>query len=404
MQSSKEPKNNTTSLTGDLASMQTLGEVERRLLPLLRDNFDASLVVFYLFGQGPLEVLHLGGWSQLHDELMNFHQGSGSDWLRRASLEGPILRDRCALNEDEFKGSPFAAVLQGASAGHSRGLVISAKGEALGMITLFRSSRQSAFTAKHDDLLLTYAAPLADLMTRLIYERSIPEYQVVPLKMLDHLEEGVAVFDEDLRLVFANRSGWNHLRRVSRTKNHWRALPSPLQRQLRLVRELDRGPEQWSQRHNFAPLVLKDDNDVEIRFRTYPSKSETTRFYSVITSTVRTLPAASVDQVARRMGLTPREREVCGMLVEGKRNRDIAKAFGITEHTVKIHVRRVLGKFRVRSRSEIPGAVLKALSHWEAEGGDIHAQQADRDMRRIDGSSPDEEAPRKKRRGRRRKV
>ncbi len=50
--------------------------------------------------------------------------------------------------------------------------------------------------------------------------------------------------------------------------------------------------------------------------------------------------------------LSPREREVLELLAQGYRNRDIAAAFVISESTVKVHVRHVLEKLGVRTRTE----------------------------------------------------
>ncbi|HET6290674.1 MAG TPA: response regulator transcription factor [Amycolatopsis sp.] len=56
--------------------------------------------------------------------------------------------------------------------------------------------------------------------------------------------------------------------------------------------------------------------------------------------------------------LTPRELEVVRQLAEGKSNRLIARTLGISERTVKVHLKTVFSKFRVASRTE---AVLSAL-------------------------------------------
>ena len=50
--------------------------------------------------------------------------------------------------------------------------------------------------------------------------------------------------------------------------------------------------------------------------------------------------------------LTPREREVLGLLAQGLRNREIADRLTVSEATVKTHVRHVLEKLRFRSRAE----------------------------------------------------
>jgi non-specific serine/threonine protein kinase len=52
-------------------------------------------------------------------------------------------------------------------------------------------------------------------------------------------------------------------------------------------------------------------------------------------------------------GLTPREREVVVMLAAGRSNRDIAEGLVITEGTVEVHVKRILSKLGLRSRSQV---------------------------------------------------
>jgi two-component system, NarL family, nitrate/nitrite response regulator NarL len=55
--------------------------------------------------------------------------------------------------------------------------------------------------------------------------------------------------------------------------------------------------------------------------------------------------------------LTPREREVLALLVEGLSNRAIAERLGISEHTAKFHVTSVMQKLGAQTRTE---AVVKA--------------------------------------------
>jgi FixJ family two-component response regulator len=51
--------------------------------------------------------------------------------------------------------------------------------------------------------------------------------------------------------------------------------------------------------------------------------------------------------------LTPRERQVFGLLVQGKLNKQIAYALGPTERTIKAHRHMVMEKMNVRSVAEL---------------------------------------------------
>lgn len=52
-------------------------------------------------------------------------------------------------------------------------------------------------------------------------------------------------------------------------------------------------------------------------------------------------------------GLTPRERQVAGLVADGLRNKAIAARLGITLATTKDHVHRVLSKLGLSSRAEL---------------------------------------------------
>jgi ATP/maltotriose-dependent transcriptional regulator MalT len=63
-----------------------------------------------------------------------------------------------------------------------------------------------------------------------------------------------------------------------------------------------------------------------------------------------------LDPMTVSHDLSPREQEVFTLLLEGRTNRRIAEALYVSEATVKVHVRHILQKLGVRSRTE---AVLK---------------------------------------------
>lgn len=60
--------------------------------------------------------------------------------------------------------------------------------------------------------------------------------------------------------------------------------------------------------------------------------------------------SATDDRLAR---LTPREREVLALVVDGKTNKAIGEALGIAEGTVKSHIRQMMLTMRVKNRTQM---------------------------------------------------
>ena len=65
--------------------------------------------------------------------------------------------------------------------------------------------------------------------------------------------------------------------------------------------------------------------------------------------------------------LTPREREILCHLAEGRSNKAIARVLGISDGTVKLHVKAILRKLAVHSRVE--AAVIAVEKELCARGG-----------------------------------
>ena len=66
------------------------------------------------------------------------------------------------------------------------------------------------------------------------------------------------------------------------------------------------------------------------------------------------------DTDVSRFGLTRREGQIIGALVDGQTNKDIAETFGISEYTVKHHLTSVYDKLGVYNRVEL---VLFAINN-----------------------------------------
>ena len=59
------------------------------------------------------------------------------------------------------------------------------------------------------------------------------------------------------------------------------------------------------------------------------------------------------ETAAARFGLTRRELQIIGALVDGQMNKDIANTFGISEYTVKHHLTNIYDKLGVYNRVEL---------------------------------------------------
>jgi DNA-binding CsgD family transcriptional regulator/tetratricopeptide (TPR) repeat protein len=70
-------------------------------------------------------------------------------------------------------------------------------------------------------------------------------------------------------------------------------------------------------------------------------------------------PTANVQPPRDPFGLTPRERDVLPLIVQGRTNRQIAETLFISENTAGVHVSNILGKLGVSTRTEAAGIAAK---------------------------------------------
>ena len=74
------------------------------------------------------------------------------------------------------------------------------------------------------------------------------------------------------------------------------------------------------------------------------------------------VPDDAAEEIQQRFAwLTPREREVLTLLVDGKTNKDAAEALRLSRRTVETHRGNILEKLRVRSNDELRALCVR---HW----------------------------------------
>ena len=73
----------------------------------------------------------------------------------------------------------------------------------------------------------------------------------------------------------------------------------------------------------------------------------------VIVERQRKRGSVDMARIQDSFRLTDRETQVVGELIKGGSNHDIASALSLSEHTVKNHVKKIMGKLGVKSRSMV---------------------------------------------------
>ena len=87
---------------------------------------------------------------------------------------------------------------------------------------------------------------------------------------------------------------------------------------------------------------------------------------------------------AQSKNLSKREKEVVELLLQGKSNKQIALALGITESTVEFHLKNVYAKLQVGSRAE---AILKLGKSIGLASENLGVSVVDEANKKIDISS-----------------
>lgn len=71
-------------------------------------------------------------------------------------------------------------------------------------------------------------------------------------------------------------------------------------------------------------------------------------------------------------GLSPREREILGLIGEGLTNRQIGKRLYLSEKTVKNHISRLLAKLGVERRIQAAVLATQAAPAPDTPAGGLH--------------------------------
>ncbi|GLY86142.1 LuxR C-terminal-related transcriptional regulator [Actinoallomurus iriomotensis] len=135
------------------------------------------------------------------------------------------------------------------------------------------------------------------------------------------------------------------------------AAPDPLETQPRSVAEI---VGDFSDRLRSLKLMIDalaeaiPSTAEDLRSRAEALKASCEQIQTEVVNML-TRPVVEGDELFER--LTPRERQIAGLIADGLDNEEIADRLSIAETTVKTHVSRILAKFGVRQRAAVAAKI-----------------------------------------------
>jgi DNA-binding CsgD family transcriptional regulator len=169
---------------------------------------------------------------------------------------------------------------------------------------------------------------------------------------------GILIFDPDDHLAYSNKEALDFLPGLRK-----RVIPPEI---LELCARVRRGPgERDAQETGPYFLVIDTASGFPFSLRAFPIEdrraAKMMSYVMVLVEKVLDRHPADVDfdKIKADFELTDRETEVLKLVSEGRPNRDIAASLFISEYTVKDHIKKILDKMNLDSRSEIIASLLQ---------------------------------------------
>jgi DNA-binding CsgD family transcriptional regulator len=179
-----------------------------------------------------------------------------------------------------------------------------------------------------------------DSFTGIVRKRSLP---------------GTLIFDMNNRLLYFNKEAEEmipDLPVLSRRQNRISKEISNIYNELKKIKKA-RGFD-W--KANFKSRVLKNKSGLPYLIRAFfigGNKKKSPGHIMVLIEKIIKKHAIDFEKARREFKLSEREVEVMRLICRGLANKEISKKLFITEYTVKDHLKNILRKIGVTSRSQI---------------------------------------------------
>ena len=239
-----------------------------------------------------------------------------------------------ALDRDPL----WREMLGPAGLGDQLGAPLAADGVDWAYLTLYRDDGRASF-GPGDAAFIASVAPLLAVRLRSGLRHTTPA-------SIDPAEPGTIIVDRDFMLVTATSGAWRWIDRLGLAKaSDAEPLPGFI---YAMLARLDHG----AQPDQTAQVRLQAADGTWVLVRAAPlTGPHVDGGYAI---TVQTAPAADLTGVLMpAWNLTPRERDVAALIIEGRSSDDIAASLFLSPHTVRDHTKAIFGKVGVHNRRHL---------------------------------------------------
>jgi len=236
--------------------------------------------------------------------------------------------------------------------------------ECLGQYWLWRYEGQPNFS-KHD---LIFAEEISTILGGILCNHHEKNGPLQP--MMDIVKQrscpGVLIFDEKEKLVFLNQEARENLEIINQGLGKDQPHPAnPLKHFLQICGHMKEHLDQKRQNGNDSLTVdhvyCFGGEKLSFRAMTLEKQKLQGKPYMLILIERISEDKLKINRMLDRLKLSPRETGVVKLILLGQTNKEIAQDLKIGEHTVKDHIRNVMSKLRVTTRTGIISRVLNLI-------------------------------------------
>jgi len=187
-----------------------------------------------------------------------------------------------------------------------------------------------------------------------------PAPKVQAQGVLDPDQPGILILNQDGRIRYFNNAAQKFLPALGdKPISPKSTKKTPLQKIISaLLLELKHGKE-FSDAPSPYRLFLHQETFYQVRSTPLASSGKNQRDTYLLLSIEKSNRNLRTDSLNLPARLTDREKTLVMLLSEGRTNKDVAHCMGISEYTVKEHIRRIMRKLKVTTRVGIVATLFK---------------------------------------------